>query len=119
MTVKECYERLQGDYADACRRLINEAILTRFVLKFPTDPSMQQLRDAVAAGDVETSFRSVHTLKGVAANLGFTQLYQAAWNLTEQLRPRQETADPDFLEALEKEYQLTLEVIGEFQSSIQ
>ena len=116
MTVQECYEKLHGDYNDACKRLINENFVKRFVMKFPQDPSMQQLRDAVKAGDIEVSFRAVHTLKGVAANLALTTLYQAAWNLTEQLRPRQEQADAELLAALEEEYKKTIEALSEIDS---
>lgn len=116
MTIEQVYEELNGNFAEACERLINKANVERFVKKFPQDPSMQGLRDAVAAGDIETSFRSVHTLKGVAGNLAFTALFQAAWNLTEQLRPRLEQADKDLLEALEKEYQHTIDTLNTFCS---
>ena len=111
MTLKECYEKLEGDFDGACKRLMNEKLLSRFVLKFPDDKSMQLLLDAVKTSDIETSFRSVHTLKGVAGNLGFTRLYQAAWNLTEQLRPRQEQADQALLKCLVDEYEYTISVL--------
>lgn len=114
MTIKECYTKLEGNFEDACKRLINEKMAARFVLKFPSDPSMQFLRDAIIAGDIEASFRSVHTLKGVSSNLAFTKLYQAASNLTEQLRPRQQQADPVLLEALEEEYRRTVDIILEY-----
>ena len=114
MTAKECYEKLQGDYIGASKRLISEKMLTLFINKFPNDTSMKALLDAVEARDIETSFRSVHTLKGVSANLGFTELYKAAWNLTEQLRPRQEQADKNLLKILEDEYNRTIAILKEF-----
>lgn len=117
MKLNELYEKLNGDYNDACKRLINEKMVTRFVLKFPDDPSVQQLRDAVAAKDIETSFRAVHTLKGLAGVLGFSQLYKAAWDLTEQLRPRLDQADPKLLETVENEYMLCINSIKEFAAS--
>ena len=117
MTIQECYDQLHGDLKDACSRLLNETMVTKFVLKFPSDPSMEQLREAVKAKDIEVSFRAVHTLKGVAANLSFTQLFHSAVDLTEQLRPRQEQADPELLEALEEEYKRTLDILAEFAES--
>lgn len=114
MTIEELYTTLNADFEDACRRLINKDIVCLFVKKFPTDPSMQNFRDAVAAGDIETSFRSVHTLKGLAGNLGFTKLYQAAWNLTEQLRPRLDQANPEMAQALEEEYARTMAALHEY-----
>ena len=118
MDIRECYEALHGDFDQACARLMNERMVTRFVLKVPSDPSMQQLRDAVTAGDNERAFRAAHTLKGVAGNLAFTALYQAASNLTEQLRPLSYPADPALLAALEREYQLALDAIARISVSI-
>lgn len=114
MKLSELYSRLNGDFADACSRLLSEKMVARFVVKFPEDPSMQNLRDAVAAGDIETSFRSAHTLKGVSGILAFTALYKAAWNLTEQLRPRQNQADPELLAEVEKEYGKTVAALKEY-----
>lgn len=115
MTIQELYETIGGNYADASSRLINESMVTRFVKKFPSDPSMHELLEAVAAGDIQTSFRAAHTLKGVCGNLAFTRLFQAAWNLTEQLRPLDMPADPVLLEQLKEEYQLTLNAIERLQ----
>lgn len=117
MTVKELYDRLHGDLEGACSRLINEDKVGYFVKKFPSDPSMQNLREAVRDGNIEASFRSVHTLKGVAGNLGLTELYQAAWSLTEQMRPRLEYADREMLQTLEDEYEKTVKAIEEFSES--
>ena len=114
MTLKECYERLGGDYPGAVKRLMNENLLGRFIGKFPDDPSFNLLLDAVEKGDIETSFRSVHTLKGVSANLGFTKLNAAAINLTEQLRPRLEQADQALLADLRAEYERTIGILNEF-----
>jgi len=113
MTLQECYAKLGGDYEGACKRLMNEKMLARFLQKFPDDPSMQLLLDAVKAENIETSFRSVHTLKGVAGNLGLTALFNVAVNLTEQLRPREQQADPELLDAVVKEYQKTMEALSE------
>ena len=48
----------------------SEALVRKFVLKYPNDPSFGQLKDALAAQDWETAFRASHTLKGVAQNFG-------------------------------------------------
>ena len=115
MTIREFYEKIGADYNDALSRLISENLVSRFVRKFPADPTMQSLRDSIAEGKIEESFRAVHTLKGVAGNLAFTRLYQACWDLTEQLRPREQQADPVLMEVLEKEYEKTVRLIEELQ----
>ena len=115
MTTKEFYDAIGANYNEALSRLMSEGLVSRFVKKFPTDPTMQALRSAIAEGKIEESFRAVHTLKGVAGNLAFTKMYQAAWNLTEQLRPRRDQADPALMEILEAEYAKTIAKIEELQ----
>lgn len=116
MTVRECYERIGGDYDTAVARFKNEATLVRFLKMFPSDKSMSLLHTGIEIGNLSLSFRSVHSLKGVAANLSFTDLQEKASALTEQLRYR--TAEPDkkLLEALEQSYRLVLDTIEELKA---
>ncbi len=94
MTLRECYDQMNGSYDDAKARLMMDSMIERFLQKFLEDKTMEDLRRAVASGDVPLSFRQAHTLKGVAANLAFTGLQKAASDLTEQLRPRQRRLIP-------------------------
>lgn len=75
MTLQEFYTRIGGNYDDTLRRIPSEALVRKFVLKYPNDPSFGQLKDALTAQDWETAFRASHTLKGVAQNLGMEHLY--------------------------------------------
>lgn len=70
MTLQEFYDRIGGDYKATISRLPSEALIKKFVLKYPGDPSFNQLKDALATQDWELAFRASHTLKGVAQNLG-------------------------------------------------
>ena len=63
MTLQEFYTRIGGNYDDTLRRIPSEALVRKFVLKYPNDPSFGQLKDALAAQDWETAFRASHTLK--------------------------------------------------------
>lgn len=83
MTIKECYEQIGADYEDVRSRLRSDLLIRKFFLKFPDDKSFGQLKEALKSGDREGAFRGVHTLKGVAQNLGFVPLYEAADRLTE------------------------------------
>ncbi len=49
--------------------------------KFTETTAEQEIRDALAAGDVETAARGAHSLKGAAANLGATAVANAAAEL--------------------------------------
>ena len=114
MNLEELYISLHGDYADAKARLMSDRLVEKFVLKFPSDPSIQELRDAVASGDNASAFRAVHTLKGVAANLSFTELRRAASDLTEQLRGCDKSADEELLRKVEDAYKLVIDSIKAF-----
>lgn len=117
MTLEECYTKLHGDYSEAKNRLMNDRLIDRFILKFPDDPSMGTLTEMVKAGDIPAAFRAVHTLKGVAANLAFTQLFQDASNLTEQLRSLQNAPDPELYGTLTKTYNLVISTLKEYTES--
>lgn len=117
MTIEECYSNLHGNYAEARTRLMNDHLIERFILKFPDDPSMGTLQEMIKAGDIAASFRAVHTLKGVAANLAFTQLFRDASNLTEQLRPLQSPADPQLFSILQSTYDMVISVLNEYKAS--
>lgn len=86
MTLQEFYDRIGGDYKATISRLPSEALIKKFVLKYPGDPSFNQLKDALAAWDWELAFRASHTLKGVAQNLGMDRLYKTAATLCDAVR---------------------------------
>lgn len=111
MNLEKLYKEIHGDYAEAKARLMSDRLVEKFVLKFLSDPSMQQLRDAIASGEHDVAFRAVHTLKGVAANLSFTELWNAASALTEQLRHSDGAVDETLLENLENAYRLVTDSI--------
>lgn len=117
MTLEECYSKLHGDYVEAKGRLMNDKLIHRFILKFPSDPSMAALKDMIEAGENPAAFRAVHTLKGVAANLAFTELFNAAYNLTEQMRDCVSPADPVLYATLLESYDLVIKTIKEYEES--
>ena len=86
MTLQEFYARVGGDYNATLSRLPSEALVKKFILKYPGDPSFAQLKDALAAQDWELAFRASHTLKGVAQNLGMDRLYKTAATLCDAVR---------------------------------
>ena len=86
MTIEELYQKLGGDYPNVCRRLPGRRFVERFLRRYLTDDSAENLLAALKAGDSEESFRLALALKGVAANLGFEDLEAAAARLAEILR---------------------------------
>ena len=74
MTLRELYDNVGGSYEDALSRLMSDSLIDRFIRKYPQDKSYTQLIEAAAENDKELAFRAAHTLKGVAGNLGFSEL---------------------------------------------
>lgn len=112
MTIQECYELLNWNYKDVKKRLPSDKIIERIIRKFPSDDAILILREGITSNDHELSFRGAHTLKGVAANLGFNALEKAASALTEQLRNSNENADKNLYEEVEKNYKIVVDAIN-------
>lgn len=100
MTIRECYAAMNADFDGVMTRLLAETRVEKFAVKFIDDPSFNSLCSSYSAGDIETAFRAAHTLKGTSANLGFTDLYQKASDVTEELRNG--NPGPDFEAKLER-----------------
>lgn len=113
MTLQEFYTRIGGNYDDTLRRIPSEAIVRKFVLKYPNDPSFGQLKDALAAQDWETAFRASHTLKDVAQNLGMEHLYQVSSALCEAVRGPKPLTDPALWPPVEEAHAQVLAAIQE------
>ena len=111
MNINECYQAMGADYEEVFGRLRSEKLITKFVLKFPDDPSFSQLKNTLAEKNTEEAFRAAHTLKGVAQNLGFTSLYKTAAAITEVLRTGNLPDDESMMNAVTKEYERTVAAI--------
>lgn len=111
MTIKEFYENINGDYDDMLARLSTDALILHFIKRFPTDNTYFELTDAVQRADISASFEAAHKLKGIAANLSFSELFTATSRLCEQLRAQTEPANTSLLQKVSKSYHLVLQEI--------
>ena len=68
------------------RFMDNEALMMKFLLRFPGDSNFPLLRRAMAAGDIQGAFEAAHTLKGVTGNLSLKGFYRLISALVEDLR---------------------------------
>ena len=116
MNINECYQAIGADYEEVYGLLRSERLITKFVLKFPGDPSFSQLQSTLEEKNVEEAFRAAHTLKGVAQNLGFTPLYEATATLTEVLRAGNLPEDDNMMNAVAKEYERTVAAIEQLNA---
>ena len=119
MSMETCYKELGGDYKEMHSRIPSDALIRRFIGSFLNDPSFGALCEGMAAGDRETAFRAVHTLKGVCANLGFEKLRLSASALTEVLRPETGAIPQEafpLLQEVRKDYEITVAAIQKFMA---
>lgn len=116
MTVIECYNKIGGDYENAINRFKSEALIKRFLPMFLSDPSFNELKEALENGDVQTAFRAAHTLKGVCANLSLAKLCATSSEITEMLRAENLAAAKEFFPVVKKDYDITVEAIERFKN---
>ena len=105
MTLEEAYEVTGSDYKEIMECLGNEAMVRKYAFKFLDDDSFDKLCKATEEDNREEAFRASHTIKGLATNLCFTRLREKASELTEQLRSREESADPVLFTNLKNAYE--------------
>lgn len=114
MTVRECYEQINGDYEGVLQRLMDDARVRKFLLRFQDEKLFNQLADSLEKEDYVEAFRSAHSIKGVCLNLGLTELQNSSSELCEALRAGDK---PENLEelygAVKKDYRKVLDVIGQ------
>ncbi len=114
MTIQECYAKMSGNFEDVMARLRKEDFVKKFLVKFPTDPSFNELIDNMEKEDVEVSFRAAHTLKGVCQNLGLERLFKSSNDVTEALRSKDMDTAKILLPKVVEDYKVTIEAINEF-----
>lgn len=118
MTVEECYLMMGGNYEEAKRRLMNDALIQKFLNTFLKDESFDTLTTALAEKDYLQAFKSAHTLKGVSQNVSLDALALPVAELTEELRGGKYTDDvPELFESVQKSYEMVKQAILELQNS--
>ena len=111
MTVKECYDALGGNYDEILGRFRSEDRVRRFVVKFLTDPSYDNLIKAYDEKNLEEAFRAAHTIKGICQNLSFTKLYESSHVLSDKLKAGEFDDTAEILEQVKADYARTVSAI--------
>lgn len=117
MEIKDCYEKMGGDYAAVSARLPRQELIEKFTRRFLEDESFDMLCRHMEAENFKDAFRDAHTLKGVCANLGFTRLFDSSSRLTEELRSETDINADSVMEIFHEvkvDYKLTTDTIREY-----
>ena len=116
MQLKEFYDQIGSRYEDVLSRIPSEGILKKFIHKFVNNPSYNELKAALNAADWSVAFSAVHTLKGVAQNLGLDRLGNAASQLTEAMRDKAEAPDAALVSAVDTAYEEVVAMIPQLDA---
>ncbi len=113
MTLQDFFKAVGGNLGEVMGRLPSEKMILRFLKMYPQDTSYGDLTKAYAECNVKQAFLAAHTLKGVAANLGLTDLQKAASALTESVRNSDHFGDPSLFEDVKKAQQNVMEQLSQ------
>ena len=124
MTLEELYREIGGDYAQAMKILRIEKLLDKHIRKLPENPIFDHLAKAGETMDPTTLFEASHAVKGVCGNLGLTELYALAVELSEEFRPGNARRHTDaevkkLLEDTDALYQKAVVGIREYEQNVQ
>lgn len=112
MTVRECYELIGADYDKVLGWLVDDSFIEKFIKKFAVSNYYQPIETALNEDDYESAFKNVHSLKGVAANLGLDKLFEVSSELCEELRHGKPDKDVSgMLENIRKEHDRIIEFV--------
>src|SRR5574344_2484752 len=87
MTFNEAINTIGVNTEETLRRFSgNQALMEKFIRKFPQDTTLESLEAAIASKDYKSIEETAHTLKGLSGNLGFTELYELSTALVTAVR---------------------------------
>ena len=95
---------------DGKKRVMNNAKLyAKLLTKFKTGTNLDELLALAAAQDWEKARNAVHTIKGIAANLSLTELYNQSVDVEAQIK--EGGVKPESLENLKTCFSETLNAV--------
>ena len=121
MTLKELYEKIDGNYEQAVNVLRVEKLIDKHVRRICESEVVTKLINANEELDPTALFESGHAMKGVCANLGLSRLSELASMIAEEYRPGNERKMSDeevreIIGKIEELYSKTCEAIKEYQN---
>jgi HPt (histidine-containing phosphotransfer) domain-containing protein len=98
------------NFAEGVKRVMNNAkFYVKLLTKFKNDTKLDGLEAALAAGDLATAQGAAHTVKGVAANLSLTELFNQVLELETQIKAG--SPKPEKMETVKAVFAATLQEV--------
>lgn len=111
-SVRDILELANADVDKTLERFSNnEQLVERFIRKYPTDQTMENLRKAVEAEDHKEIEFLAHTAKGNAANLGFQKLSDMCSELVLAMRENRYEETDKLFDEVWNEYKVLVSAI--------
>ncbi|HBU11741.1 MAG TPA: histidine kinase [Clostridiales bacterium] len=106
---KENLAKAGVDVEDGIARVLgNEELYEKLLGKFLKNESLQAAKTEIGRGDLGSARKHLHTLKGLAANLGMERLRAESAEAESALKNGRE---PENMESLQKSYQDIVEIL--------
>ena len=103
-------EAVYVDFDDGVKRVMNNVKLyIRLLDKFKAGTRLDALEAALAAGDMEKAQAEAHTVKGVAANLSLSELFNQSLELETQIKVK--AVNPGQIETLKTVFAQTVQEV--------
>lgn len=101
--IEDTLDRLMGD----------EDLYVEYLKKFPANENIVNLRKSVDAGDADQAMKDVHTLKGVALNLGLLPLVDECMDMLLDFRAGKNDEAMSKIDAVETSFKEWADAINE------
>lgn len=100
------------NFDEGLKRVMNNTKLyVRLLDKFRTDTRLDELFARLEAGDYEKARIAAHTVKGVAANLSLTELFEKVKDLESQIKEK--SVQPGAPDTVKTVFEETLKKVDE------
>lgn len=110
--IKQELTEVGVDYAGLVKRFMNmDKMAEKFLIKFLSDKTMEQYKEAVNNNNAEELFSVTHTLKGVCANLCINSMLDIVSPAVEVYRGGSTEDAIEVYEQVKAEYDKVCEVI--------
>lgn len=86
MDAREVYLELGEDYEEVVGRLVTDERVAKYLKKFADGNGIADIHGFLAEENYEEAFRLIHSVKGMAMNMGLTKLINCSSELCEELR---------------------------------
>jgi HPt (histidine-containing phosphotransfer) domain-containing protein len=113
-------EAMGNDISGAVSRMMdNQLLVNKFLIGFPDESRIKNIKKAVAQSDYKALEDAVHKIKGTAGNLGLTELYKIASLYTDDVRKKRDRTFPEHTVNLEAEYDKVTAVICKYLENVE